>query len=93
MADSRSPELRSELRPRALKAARLIFNHRSSVMSCTVRNLSSKGAKLIVDSQVGLPNTFELVFEAGGEPRFCQVIWRRDGEVGVTFVKAGTAPG
>jgi hypothetical protein len=92
MADSRTPERRSEPRPRALKAARLIFNHRSSVMSCTVRNLSSKGAKLIVDSQVGLPNTFELVFEAGGEPRLCQVIWRREGEIGVTFVKAGTVP-
>ena len=88
MADSGTPERRSESRPRALKAARLVFNHRSSVINCTVRNLSSRGAKLIVDSQVGIPNGFELEFEAGGPPRPCHVIWRREGEIGVTFVKA-----
>lgn len=84
MVSDRTTERRSEPRPRALKGARLIFNHRASVINCTVRNLSSKGAKLIVESQVGIPNSFDLEFDEG-TTRPCRVIWRREGEIGVHF--------
>ncbi len=79
-------ERRGEPRSRTLKAGRIVFNHRGSVVNCTVRNMSSKGAKLVVSSQAGLPNSFELELEAGGPPHPCRVIWRRDNEIGVNFV-------
>jgi hypothetical protein len=79
-------ERRSEPRSRTLKAGRIVFNRRASVVTCTIRNMSSKGAKLVVSSQAGLPNSFELELESGGPPRSCRVIWRRDNEIGVNFV-------
>ena len=78
-------ERRQEPRPRALKAAKIIFNHRCSTIDCTVRNLSAHGAKLIVGTQVGIPDTFDLTFAADGTNRPCKVIWRKEGELGVAF--------
>jgi hypothetical protein len=50
-----------------------------------VRNLSVRGAKLIVGTQVGIPETFDLTFPADGSSRRCKVIWRKEGELGVEF--------
>jgi PilZ domain len=78
-------ERRTQQRMRALKTARIIFNKRSSTIDCTVRNLSARGAKLIVGTQVGIPETFELAFPADGSSRSCKVIWRKDSELAVEF--------
>jgi hypothetical protein len=78
-------ERRNALRARALKSAKIIFNHRSSTIDCTVRNLSDRGAKLIVGTQVGIPKAFDLSFPADGTSRPCKVIWRKEGELGVEF--------
>jgi hypothetical protein len=78
-------ERRKEPRPRALKTAKIIFNNRFSTIDCTVRNLSGHGAKLIVGTQVGIPETFDLTFPADGSSRPCKVVWRKEGELGVEF--------
>jgi hypothetical protein len=72
-------------RARALKGARIVFNKRSSTIDCTVRNLSVRGAKLLVGTQVGIPDSFDLTFPADGSTRACKVIWRKEGEIGVVF--------
>jgi hypothetical protein len=45
-----------------LKAGRIVFNQRRSVLDCTVRNLSSTGACPDVPSTVGIPavSQFEI---------------------------------
>jgi hypothetical protein len=72
-------------RARALKTGRIIFNKRSSTIDCTVRNLTVRGAKLLVGSQVGVPERFDLAIVPDGGSRPCKVIWRKDGEIGVEF--------
>ena len=56
-----------------------------SIVSCTVKNLSSIGACLSVASTYRLPDTFELTFEHGRSRRSCRVIWRTDDKLGVAF--------
>jgi hypothetical protein len=46
---------RSYRRQRTLKAGRIVFNQRSSVFDCSIRNLSQTGACLNVPSTIGIP--------------------------------------
>lgn len=84
--DCRADERRGEGRPRTLKSAKIVFNLRFSVIDCTVRNMSPHGAKLIVGTQLGIPETFDLEFEGDGTARPCKVMWRKENEIGVAFV-------
>jgi hypothetical protein len=80
------PETDNRAAPRrsTLKGARIVFNGGRSTIDCTVRNLSSKGAKLQVASVVGIPETFDLVLQ-GSARQPCRVKWRTLKEVGVEF--------
>jgi PilZ domain-containing protein len=78
-------EQRRHPRHRTLKAGRIVFNHRFSVISCTVRNLSDGGACLQVATSVGIPDDFDLVIEPEREPRPCHVAWRSEQRIGVAF--------
>ncbi len=82
-SERRADERRVEPRPRTLKSAKIVFNLRFSVIDCTVRNMSPHGAKLIVGTQLGIPETFNLEFEGG--VRECKVMWRKENEIGITF--------
>jgi hypothetical protein len=72
-------------RQRTLKAGRIVFNRKSSVFDCTVRDLSPTGACLDVPSSIGIPEAFELVMEAEGTALSCRVVWRSDRRLGVQF--------
>jgi PilZ domain len=78
-------ERRKHPRHRTLKAGRIVFNHRSSVISCTVRNLSDGGACLQVATSVGIPDHFDLTIEPDGGCRACEVAWRSEDRIGVAF--------
>jgi PilZ domain len=76
---------RKATRRRVLKSGVIAFNDRFSALPCTVRNLSSTGAQLRVDGTLSVPNTFELLIELDGLEAQCEVVWRRDKEIGVRF--------
>jgi hypothetical protein len=78
-------ERRIVSRRTTLKGGRIAFNAGRSTVDCTVRNLSNKGAKLLVNSVVGIPDTFDLVL-ADHSRQACRVIWRSLKELGVAFV-------
>jgi len=78
-------ELRNNARRRTLKAGRIIFNDRFSVIDCTVRNLSDTGACLEVASIIGIPDAFDLNIEADQPGRHCHVAWRTERRIGVAF--------
>lgn len=78
-------ERRQAQRSRTLKSGKIVVQPYASVFNCTVRNLSSKGALLIVASLAAIPERFDLVLETTGEHRPCRVIWRGEDRLGVEF--------
>lgn len=77
-------ENREVQRRTTLKGGRIVFNFGRSTIDTQVRNLSSKGAKLLVSSVVGIPDTFDLLLE-GHSRQPCRVVWRTLKELGVEF--------
>src|SRR5438094_3914648 len=78
-------EHRQIARHRTYKAARIAFQGGRAVITCLVRNLSDKGACLMVDNPIGIPDSFTLVFDSGEASRASQVIWRKEKQIGVEF--------
>jgi len=84
-AEDRMQERRRAARTRVVKAAQLIFGQHSSVIDCTVRNLSGGGACLQIPSPAELPEAFELSFDSFRSARQCRVRWRTEDSIGVSF--------
>jgi hypothetical protein len=80
-------EQRRHIRRRVLKAAKIAFN-RGSVIDCTVRNISERGALLQVASPIGIPDRFDLLFDSEHESRKCRTVWRKESQIGVEFCDA-----
>jgi len=59
-----------------------------SVMSCTVRNISSEGAAIDVENPAFVPPHFRLVMAKDSSIRECKVIWIQHKRIGVAFVPA-----
>jgi len=76
---------RRQERHRTLKSGKIIFNHKTCVVDCTVRNLSDAGACLQVDSVVGIPEAFDLLIPLDPAVRPCTVKWRSANRIGVAF--------
>ena len=77
-------ENRQAQRRKTLRGARIVFNAGRSTIDATVRNVSSRGAKLQVSSVVGIPDTFDLMLDnTARQP--CRVVWRTLKELGVEF--------
>jgi hypothetical protein len=56
-----------------------------SVIDCVVRNLSSRGALLVLPSVLGVPETFELHIKSEGSRHAARTIWKGNGKMGVEF--------
>jgi hypothetical protein len=78
-------ERRRIARTRTLKSAHIAFNRSASSIDCTVRNLTNIGACLHVTSSLGVPDTFDLMFDSVHVRRPCRVIWRTATKLGVSF--------
>lgn len=50
---------------------------------CLVRNLSSRGAKLVFDYPVTLPSEFDLIIHKQRRSFRAKVMWCREWEIGV----------
>jgi hypothetical protein len=70
-------------RYRVLKGAQ-IYCIDGSVLMCSVRNLSYKGARLKLDVAVEVPDRFSLEI-VGESARQCRVSWQANREIGVVF--------
>jgi hypothetical protein len=71
-------------RTKVYKAAKLLVGGRP-MGSCVVRDVSSHGACLQMQSVAGVPNEFDLSFDTGRTFRNCRVAWRTPTNVGVFF--------
>ena len=55
-------------------------------MSCAIADISESGARLALEHDGELPDTFVLLLTASGGPRrHCRVVWRDGLTVGVKF--------
>ena len=79
-------EFRDAPRHRTYKAARIAFQGGRAVITCLVRNLSGTGACLAVDNPIGIPDSFNLVFDSGEPSRMSRVIWRKEKLIGIAFI-------
>jgi hypothetical protein len=81
-------ERRNPPRRKSLKGARiLMLDQFGRTLECVVRNVSNEGARLSLRTPKGVPDKFGLVFEADQSVRQCRVVWRRETEIGVAFLK------
>lgn len=83
---------RASERARTLLAGRVIFNDRSSVIDCIVRDLSSGGARIAFDYPVSIPDRFELEIPRRNISTPVRITWSDAREHGVAFLTAEQAP-
>ena len=78
-------ERRKVPRSRTLKSGKIIVHANTSLVDCTVRNLSPNGALLVVASLAGIPASFQLMLEPDHTRHDCRVVWRGKDRLGVEF--------
>lgn len=83
-----SAENRRASRRKVLKGAVAAFNDRYCSIACTVRDISATGARIRTDGSVSIPDTFELIIDLDGFEVDCEVVWRKDRDLGVRFLGA-----
>jgi len=76
-------EKRGTQRQPILKAGKISFD--GSGIDCLVRNMSGDGANLEVESQIGIPDSFDLVVDSEHSNHHCHVVWRKARRIGVAF--------
>ena len=85
MEPSGASDRRRANRRRVFKGAQISFRGLRAAIDCAIRDISESGARLAVESPVGIPDRFDLV-QHGCEPRFCRVVWRKATQIGVEFI-------
>lgn len=76
-------ERRESPRQRVYKRGTIAFN--GAGFDCTVRNLSSGGARIDIDGLVRLPEHFVLVIESDKVMHRCRPVWSIAQRIGVAF--------
>jgi hypothetical protein len=66
-----------------LTAGTIAFD--GSGIDCLVRKMSGEGANLEVESQIGIPNSFDLVIDTEHSNHHCHVVWRKARRIGIAF--------
>jgi PilZ domain len=79
-------EARKGNRRQALDMALIRCGDRS--VSCVIRNLTDAGAALDIGPQSELPDQFTLIVLAKKKIYSCNVVWRKDRRIGVSFAEA-----
>jgi hypothetical protein len=75
-------------RRRMLKSGKVAYSDRHVTIDCMVRDMSATGARLRIEGSVMAPDTFELLIALDGLEANCQVVWRREADIGVKFIGA-----
>ena len=85
-AEPDSDERRKEGRSKTLRNAKIIFNNKMSVVNCIVRDITSNGCQIRVESTTTLPKFFTLHIMNGDIKRECEVAWRNQTTMGLKFI-------
>ena len=85
MAADDKPNRRQERR-RHVRIASILTGDDPTVIPCVILDISNGGARLHVHAPDEVPDRFRLLQIASNEERDCEVVWRRDNEMGVRFL-------
>jgi hypothetical protein len=67
-------------------AARILVDATTPAQTCRLADISRTGARLVLDANAELPDSFVLVLSrTGGARRRCRVVWRAGLTMGVEF--------
>lgn len=75
---------RIDARQKVLKSGRIVLDDLSG-FDCTLRDVSTTGAKLITKKPDDVPETFRLLIMSDSTIRPVKVMWRKPDSVGVHF--------
>ncbi|MDH4981571.1 PilZ domain-containing protein [Hyphomicrobium sp. D-2] len=78
-------ERRKVSRHRVLKEGKIVYADAMRVLDCTIRDISEAGARILIASTFGLPDTFHLYEKSSGRLYPARLIWRRANMAGVAF--------
>ncbi len=81
-------DARREPRPRTLLSGKVVFGLHDLTGDCTIRNLSSGGAKIQVSLATALPREFWLIVIKQGVVYRASIAWRRGETLGLRFQAA-----
>lgn len=85
-------ERRTAARQRSFMQGRIYFNHRRSSLDCTIRDFTSKGARLECSEAVAIPDVFELYVPNKDEYFRSRLAWRKGNLIGVAWTTEQAAP-
>ena len=79
-------EQRRSLRENVQFPAWIDIGNGAAPRDCTVLDVSEDGARIMVAFPAELPKEFYLVLSKQGTRRRCQLVWRSDEEVGISYL-------
>ena len=81
-------ERRSSRRSKSFLRGYVYVSRQRGALSCLIRDLSEKGARIIFSDTVTLPDAFELYIPQRDQTLRAKVRWRHKDEIGLAFVTA-----
>jgi hypothetical protein len=78
------------MRSRVLKGAKIVIGT-SSLIDCTVRNLTNGGARVEIACAIYLPDRMDVTFDACRSFRSCRLAWRTTDAAGLEFLEGAAA--
>jgi hypothetical protein len=89
---ARGRELRKAKRTPRRNAASILLDGGGTPIPCVLWDISEGGARIAAPRVNALPDVFGLL--VGKDPRarrFCRVVWRREGQLGIRFIDESAA--
>jgi hypothetical protein len=78
-------ERRNSRRPKSFLRGFVYVSRKRGALSCLIRDLSDKGARIIFSDTVTLPEVVDLYIPQREQTIRAQVTWRRNDEIGLAF--------
>jgi hypothetical protein len=84
-------QLRGAERIRSFLRAQIIFNNRMSTIDCTIKNISTMGARIALSDSLAVPTEFEIDIPQKGRSYRARLVWRDKEAIGIEFLDANRA--
>jgi len=81
-------ERRNSRRSKSFLRGFVYVSRKRGALSCLIRDLSDKGARIIFSDTVTLPDAVDLYIPQREQTIRAQVSWRRNDEIGLAFTAA-----
>src|ERR1700744_3537691 len=84
-------ERRNARRSKSFLRGFVYVSRKRGALACLIRDLSSKGARIIFSDTVTLPEHVDLYIPQRDQTLRARVQWRRNDEIGLAFPEAASA--